>query len=282
MCELLQVSRSGYYAWRHRLATGPGPRQQRREQLAATVLRAHAGSDGVYGAPRITGELRAAGTVVTRKTVAKTMAALGLQGISPRPFKITTIPDPAAPARPDLVKRVFDTGHLNKVWISDITYLHTHQGWLYLAVVRDACSRRVLGWAIEDHQRADLVQTALQMALEQRGGHLTHPVVFHADRGTQYTSTQIRDYAAANNLVCSVGRTGICYDNAMAESFFATLKVEFYHRHTWLTRTAATHAVNHWIANVYNRRRRHSALNMTSPIQYELTHHHQPPAANAA
>jgi transposase InsO family protein len=246
------------------------------------VAQAHADSDGVYGAPRITGELRAAGTVVTRKTVAKTMASLGLRGVSPRPFQITTVADDHAAPRPDLVNRVFDTGALNKVWISDITYLHTHQGWLYLAVVRDACSRRALGWAIEDHQRADLVQSALQMALDQRGGSLPHQVVFHADRGTQYTSTQIHDFAAANNLVCSVGRTGVCWDNAMAESFFATLKVEFYHRHTWTTRAQAKQAVNHWIANIYNRRRRHSALGMTSPIQYELTHHHQPPAAKAA
>jgi transposase InsO family protein len=220
--------------------------------------------------------------VVTRKTVAKTMVALRLRGISPRPFKITTIPDSAAAPRPDLVNRVFDTGRLNAVWISDITYLYTHQGWLYLAAVRDACSRRVLGWAIEDHQRADLVQAALEMAIAARGGRLTRPVIFHADRGTRYTSTQIRDYATANNLVCSVGRTGICYDNAMAESFFATLKTEFYHRHTWTTRTQATHAVNHWIATIYNHRRLHSALAMTSPIQYELTYHHQPPAAKAA
>jgi putative transposase len=279
MCVLLQVSRSGYYAWRRRQRVGPGSRQVRREQLAVRVARAHADSDGVYGAPRITGELRAAGTVVTRKTVAKTMAALGLRGVSPRPFKITTIADEHAAPRPDLVNRVFDTGALDRVWISDITYLHTHQGWLYLAVVRDACSRRVLGWAIEDHQRADLVQAALQMALDQRGGRPAHPVVFHADRGTQYTSTQISDFATVNNLVCSVGRTGVCWDNAMAESFFAALKVEFYYRHTWTTHAAAKQAVNHWIANIYNRRRRHSALGMTSPIQYELTHHHAAKAA---
>ncbi|MEU4392041.1 IS3 family transposase, partial [Kribbella sp. NPDC023855] len=143
------MSRSGYYAWRRRSTAGPGPRQTRREQLAARVAQAHAASDGVYGAPRITAELRAAQVMVTRKTVAKTMASLGLRGVSPRPFTITTRRDDHAPPRPDLVNRVFDTGTLDRVWISDITYLHTHQGWLYLAVVRDACSRRVLGWAID-------------------------------------------------------------------------------------------------------------------------------------
>lgn len=279
MCELLQVSRSGFYAWRRRELAGPGPRQARQDEITAQVLAAHTASDGVYGAPRITGELRAAGTIVTRKTVAKTMASLGLQGISPRPFTITTRRDDHAAPRPDLVNRVFDTGQLDRVWISDITYLHTHQGWLYLAVVRDACSRRVLGWAIEDHQRTDLVQAALQMAIDQRGGRLARQVIFHADRGTQYTSSQLHDFATANNLVCSVGRTGVCWDNAMAESFFATLKVEFYHRRTWPTRTQAKQAVHAWIANIYNRRRRHSSLGMTSPIQYELTHHHAAKAA---
>jgi putative transposase len=282
MCGLLGVSRSGYYAWRRRELAGPGPRQQRRQLLAAKVLHAHASSDGVYGAPRITAELRAAQVTVTRKTVAKTMVSLGLQGVSPRPFKITTIPDPAAAARPDLVHRVFDTGHLDRVWISDITYLHTHQGWLYLAVVRDACSRRVLGFAIDDHQRTDLVQTALQRAIDQRGGRLPHQVIFHADRGTQYTSTQLHDFATTHNLVCSVGRTGVCWDNAMAESFFATLKTEFYYRHTWTTHTQAAQAVITWITHTYNRRRRHSALGMTSPAQYELTHHQHPTATKAA
>ncbi|MDQ1507925.1 MAG: putative transposase [Actinomycetota bacterium] len=167
-------------------------------------------------------------------------------------------------------------------WSDPYTYLHTQQGWLYLAVVRDACSRRVLGWAIEDHLRADLIEAALQMALDQRGGRLPHQVVFHADRGTQYTSTQISDFATANNLACSVGRAGVCWDNAMAESFFATLKVEFYYRHTWTTRTQAKQAVNTWIAHVYNRRRRHSALGMTSPIQFEITNHQHPTAIKAA
>jgi putative transposase len=269
MVALLGVSRSGYYAWRRRAALPPGPRAARREELKTAVLAAHADSDGVNGAPRITAGLRAAGHRVNRKTVAKIMADLHIQGISPRPWRVTTTPDPDADRHPDLVRRVFDTGRLDAVWISDITYLATGQGWLYLAVVRDACSRRVLGWAIEDHQRAELITQALAMAVTERG-HRPGRVIFHADRGSQYTSRTVRDYAAAHGLACSVGATGVCWDNAMAESFWATLKVEFYYRRTWPTRALARDEVAEWITKTYNTRRRHSALGMRTPLQFEL------------
>jgi transposase InsO family protein len=266
---LLGVSRSGYYDWRHRAAGPPGPRAARREKLRSAVLAAHQASDGVNGAPRITADLRAGGVVVNRKTVADVMVDLQIQGVSPRPWKVTTIPDPAADPHPDLVNRVFDTGRLDAVWISDITYLATGQGWLYLAVVRDACSRRVLGWAIEDHQRAGLVTDALKMAISERG-RLPEQVVFHADRGSQYTSREVVDYANDNGLVCSVGATGVCWDNAMAESFWASLKVEFYYRRTWPTKALARREVAEWITRTYNTRRRHSALGMLTPLQFEL------------
>ena len=269
MVELLGVSRSGYYDWRNRAARPPGPRAARREELKAAVLAAHQDSDGVNGAPRITADLRAGGVVVNRKTVAKVMSDLQIQGVSPRPWKVTTIPDPGAARHPDLVNRVFDTGRLDAVWISDITYLGTGEGWLYLAVVRDACSRRVLGWAIEDHQRASLVTDALKMAISERG-HLPEQVVFHADRGSQYTSREVLDCATDNKLVCSVGATGVCWDNAMAESFWATLKVEFYYRRTWPTKALAKREVPQWITRTYNARRRHSALGMRTPLQFEL------------
>lgn len=269
MVDLLGVSRSGYYDWRHRAAGPPGPRAARREELKAAVLAAHQASDGVNGAPRITADLRAAGMVVNRKTIADIMACLQIQGVSPRPWKVTTVPDPDADPHPDLVNRVFDTGRLDAVWISDITYLATAQGWLYLAVVRDACSRRVLGWAIEDHQRASLVTEALKMAISERG-RLPDQVVFHADRGSQYTSREVVDYATDNGLVCSVGATGVCWDNAMAESFWATLKVEFYYRRTWPTKALARREVPEWITRTYNTRRRHSALGMLTPLQFEL------------
>lgn len=269
MVRLLGVSRSGFYGWRERAAGPPSPRAARHEELAAAVVAAHEASDGVNGAPRITADLRDAGWVVSRKTVARIMAAAGIQGVSPRPWKVTTRPDEHAEPHPDLVNRVFDTGRLDAVWISDITYLATSEGWLYLAVVRDACSRRVLGWAIEDHQRASLITSALRMATRSRG-QLPEKVIFHADRGSQYTSREVVDYATDNGLVCSVGAAGVCWDNAMAESFWATLKVEYYYRHTWPTKAIAKHGVIDWISNVYNYRRRHSALGMLTPLQFEL------------
>jgi transposase InsO family protein len=278
MTELLGVSRSGFYDWRRRVQEPPGPREQRRQELESAIVAAHRASDGVNGAPRVTADLRAAGHAVTRKTVAKLMRGLGIQGISPRPWKVTTRPDPDADPLPDLVNRVFDTGRLDTVWISDITYLATGQGWLYLAVVRDACSRRVLGWAIEDHLRADLVTTALSMALDLRGAR-PDTVIFHADRGSQYTSQQVTTFAHDNDLACSAGATGVCWDNAMAESFWATLKVEFYYRRTWPTKSQARRKVARWITQVYNARRRHSALGMRTPLEFELRMQREPALA---
>jgi transposase InsO family protein len=270
MLGLLEVPKSTFYDWWRGQAEPPSPRAQRREELAAAVVAAHADSDGVNGAPRIHADLKAAGHVVARKTVAKIMADLRIQGVSPRPWRVTTVPDAAAAPLPDLVERGFDTGELDRVWISDITYLHTGQGWLYLCAVRDACSRRVLGFALAEHQRAELVTTALAMAIQTRGGR-ADGVIFHADRGSQFTSREVTEFAAANGLRCSVGATGICWDNAMAESFWATLKVEYYYRHTWPTKAAAVRGVSAWITEVYNSRRRHSALGMRTPLQFELT-----------
>jgi transposase InsO family protein len=277
MCALLGVSRSGFYAWRQRRDRLPTPRAARREAVAAAVVQAHRESDRVYGAPRITAELRDQGLQVTRKTVAKVMAALGIQGVSPRPWRVTTQVDARAGGHPDLVGGVFDAGCVDRVWVSDITYLATGQGWLYLAAVRDGCSRRVLGYALADHLRAELVRDAVQNAVQLRG-RLPERVVFHADRGTQYTSALVVDFAATHNLACSVGRTGVCWDNAMAESFWASLKVEHYYRHTWPTRAEAIAGVVAYI-DWYNTRRRHSALGMRSPLQFEL---HHPTAATAA
>lgn len=278
MLRLLGVSRSGYYDWLARERRPPGPRAQRREQLAAAVVQAHQASDRVNGAPRITADLRALGHQVSRKTVAKIMRGLGIQGISPRPWRITTVPNDAAEPHPDLVNRVFDTGRLDAVWISDITYLATGQGWLYLCVVRDGCSRRVLGWAIEDHLRAELVTDALAMAVALRGSR-PGKVVFHADRGAQYTSKEVAAFARTHRLSCSVGATGVCWDNAMAESFWATLKVEFYYRRSWPTKALAKREVATWITQTYNARRRHSALGMISPLEFELQIQREPQLA---
>ena len=171
-------------------------------------------------------------------------------------------------AIPDLVQRRFDQGALNVVWTSDITYLATGQGWLYLCAVRDGCSRRVLGYAFADNLHTDLVESALRRAVTFRDGD-TSRVIFHADRGCQYTSTQLAEVAAKLDVRLSVGRTGVCWDNAQQESFWSTLKTEHYHRHAYATRAEAIHAVSTWIENVYNRRRRHSALGQISPVAFE-------------
>lgn len=193
----------------------------------------------------------------------------GIVGISPRGWTpVTTVPGLPAATIPDLVGRKFDHGRLNRVWTSDITYLPTGEGRLYLCAVRDGCSRRVLGRAIDDHLRADLVDQALTMAVVLRGV-LPDKVIFHADRGTQYTSAQIADLCAGLGLLQSVGRTRVCWDNAAAESFWSTLKTEFYNRRSWPTKAAARLAVGRWIEERYNRRRRHSALAMMTPVQSE-------------
>ena len=268
MARLLEVSRSGFYAW---LTREPSARALRAERIEAKIAWFHGESDEVSGSPRILVDLREDGEIISRKTVAKTMRRLGLRGICPRRWRTTTIVDHADAYPPDAANRAWDTGVLNRIWVGDITYLRTWQGWLYLATVIDAHSRRVIGWAIAEHMRTDLVEQALQMAITLRGELPAH-VVFHADRGTQYASAQITAFAAANGITRSMGRTGVCWDNAMAESFFATLKTEFYYRRVWPTKTRARREVGAWIENRYNRRRRHSAIGQISPVNFEMQH----------
>jgi putative transposase len=278
MARLLEVSRSGFYAW---LTRAPSARALRAERIEAKIAWFHGESDEVSGAPRILVDLREDGEVISRKTVAKLMRRRGLRGICPKKWRTTTVVDHADAYPPDAVARAWDTGTLNRIWVGDITYLRTWQGWLYLATVIDAHSRRVIGWAIDEHMRADLVEQALQMAITLRGT-LPSKVVFHADRGTQYASAQIATFAAANGITRSMGRTGVCWDNAMAESFFATLKTEFYHRRVWPTQARAKTEVGAWIEDRYNRRRRHSALGQISPVQFELQHFNHPAADHQA
>jgi putative transposase len=271
MARLLEVSRSGYYAWAARVVAGPSPAQLRREKLTVKIRQFYLDSDTVYGSPRILADLRDDGETVSAKTVAKLMRVNGIAGISPRKFTPpTTVPGPDPHQLPDLVERHFDRGRLNAVWTSDITYLGTDEGWLYLCAVRDGCSRRVLGWSIEDHLRTDLVEAALRMAVTLRG-QLPDRVIFHADRGCQYTSAQLAQVATEMGLSQSVGRTGVCWDNACTESFWSTLKTEYYDRHHWATKAQAKQRVGAWIEDRYNRRRRHSSIQMLSPVQFEQT-----------
>jgi transposase InsO family protein len=278
MARLLGVSRSGYYAWSRR---GPSKRAVRMMRIEQKISWFHGDSDEVSGAPRILTDLREDGETISRKTVAKTMRKLGLRGICPKRWKTTTLTDANDTYPTDAVNRAWDTGVLDAVWVGDITYLRTWEGWLYLATVIDACSRRVIGWAIADHMRADLVEDSLKMAIALRGDRPDR-VVFHADRGTQYASDQITRFAAVNEITRSMGRTGVCWDNAMAESFFATLKTEFYYRRVWPTKTGARLAVGAWIEDRYNRRRRHSSIGQISPVAFEMQHSNQNAAIQEA
>ena len=273
MARLLGVSRSGFYAW---LGRKPSKRAERQEKLAEKITRSHVASNGVYGAPRILADLRDSGETISRKTVARIMADLGLQGVFPKRFKTTTLRDNSDSYPEDLALRVWDKGAVNQLWVGDLTYLRTWEGWLYLATVIDAHSRRVVGWAISETMTADLVQDALAMAVTLRRD-LPKQVVFHTDKGTQYASNQIRAWTQGHGLVRSMGATGVAWDNAMAESFFATLKTEFYYRQSWPTKTEAKLAVGRWIEETYNRNRRHSAIGQIDPVTYEMQQFNQYP-----
>lgn len=260
------------YRWAHTQASrerGEDNRQNFLDQLDKRIHDIWEESDEVYGAPRITAELVEEGIFINRKTVAKRMRMMGIEGISPRAFvPITTIRSKHKSVLPDLVKRLFDHGQLNRVWMSDITYLRTGEGWLYMCAIRDGHSRRVLGWAMDSVQDSHLVERALRMAHTLRG-EIPDGLVFHADRGTQFTSEQLWQVCQGLGIAQSAGRTGVCFDNAMSESFWSTLKTEFYNRKKWSTRDEARKAVARWIEIVYNRRRRHSAIGMVSPVDFE-------------
>jgi transposase InsO family protein len=266
-CELLEVSRAAYYA--HRAGT-PSARQQTDEQLTEHIRTAHQASKGRYGAPRIHAQLRRQGHRHGRKRIARLMRAAGLHGRTPRRFKRTTIADPAAAARADLIRRDFsvDTAAVNRRWCGDITYIPTWEGWLYLATVIDIASRRVVGFALADHLRTGLVADALTNAVAARDP--APGVIFHADRGCQYTSSEYALLAGDLEVALSTGRTGQCWDNALAESFFASLKGECLDLQPWPTRAAARRATVDYIA-WFNGTRLHSALGYLTPDEFETT-----------
>ncbi len=263
MCRVLAVSASGYHAWCRRPTS-------RREVDDATVLaqirRWHHRSRGTYGAPRLHRDLRAAGTRVGRKRVARLMKRAGLQGVSRRKWPVTTIRAEHMRPAPDLVQRQFVATGPNQLWVADITYIPTWAGVLYLAVVLDAWSRRIVGWAMETHLRTSLVLAALEMAVRQRQ---PAGVVHHSDQGCQYTSIEFGRRCREAGVRPSMGSVGDCFDNAMCESFFATLECELLDRITLKTPAAGRLAVFDFIEGWYNPTRRHSALDYLSPVQFE-------------
>ncbi len=267
-CQLLEVSRSAYYAHR----AGPSRHAQEDAELTQRIIAVHDASGGIYGAPRVHAELRDQGQRRSRKRVARLMRAAGRRGRAPKRWRTTTIPDPAGAAiRPDLVGRDFRVApeQVNTRWCGDITYINTWEGWLYLATVIDLASRRVVGWAVADNLRTDLVAKALTNAVVTRRPAAS--VIFHSDRGCQYTSGQYARLADQLGVRLSVGRRGQCWDNAVAESFFATIKAELLDRRAWPTRAMAEKAIFEWIEGWYNTRRRHSTLGYLSPAVYEAT-----------
>lgn len=276
-CELLEVSRSAFYIWHQHL---PSPRQLADDELAERIEAVYDESKGTYGWPRVHRQLRRDGVHVSRKRVARIMRQRGLIGRCRRRWTKTTISDPQV-AAVDLVKRAFGPGtiEVDRIYVGDITYIWTWEGGAYLATVIDLASRRVVGWALADHMRAELVCDALRMAIEHR--RPAPGLIFHSDRGTQYTSTEFTDLLTNHEMTQSLSRPRQCWDNAVAESFFASLKLELIDRRSWATRSQVRHAVFDYIERFFNRRRLHSSLGYLSPVEYEAKiHHHK--AAHAA
>ena len=263
MCRLLGISPSGYYAW---LGRPLSKRDLANETLLETIRSIHDRSRGTYGAPRVLAELRFLGIPGSRKRIQRLMKLAGIFGASRRKWVTTTRRDPSARAAPDLVERRFSAEGPDQLWVADITYVPTWEGFLYLSVVLDAFSRRIVGWGMATHLKTELVLEAMQMAVEQRK---PRDVIHHSDQGCQYTSIGFGLRCKEAGVRPSMGSVGDCFDNAMCESFFATLECELLDRRKFKTRAEAKMAIFEFIEGWYNPHRRHSALDYRSPIQYE-------------
>ncbi len=275
LCRVVGVSTSGFYDWQGREAAGPSAAELAEAELVAEIRSIHARSRGAYGCPRVVGKLHKQGRRVNHKRVERLMAVHGIKGRCGRRRVRTTIRDPHAQPATDLVNRDFVRDQLDALWLGDITYIPTGEGWLYLSSVLDACSRRLLGWSLADHMRTELVADALSAAVGQRGGRRRIAgVVFHSDHGSQYTSSDYRQLCERFGITQSMGSVGDSYDNAMAESFWASLKRELVDWSHFATRAEARAAVFEWI-NWYNHERLHTSLQMQSPLEFEQTHTEQ-------
>jgi putative transposase len=268
-CELLGVSTSGFYA---RASRAPSDRALSDAWLVEKIKAIHRENRGVYGSRRVTAELRLGeGVVVSRKRVQRLMRVAGLSGLTRVKRGRTTIRVPGVRVADDLVERRFRPAQPDVLWVADITYLRTWEGWVYLAAVQDAYSRRIVGWSMADHMRAQLVVDALQMALHRR--RPDPGLVCHSDQGSQFVSLAFGQKARDAGIAVSMGSKGDCFDNAVAESFFATLKKELVHRRSWPTRRELISEVFEFIEGFYNTTRRHSTLGYLSPAQFEKIAH---------
>lgn len=267
MCRVLGVSKAGYYAWGKR---PPSARARADQGLTIAIRAVHQRSRGTYGSPRVHADLRAQGMRVSAKRVARVMRAAGVRAKQRRRFRVTTDSRHGEPVAPNVLDRQFgvaQVGAADRVWAGDITYVATREGWLYLAVVLDLASRRVIGWAMRHTLERALTLDALRMAV----GHRQPPagVLHHSDRGSQYACGDYQALLTQHGMRCSMSRKGDCWDNAVVESFFATLKAELVDDADWATREEARTALFAYIEGWYNRQRRHSSLGYRSPVQYE-------------
>jgi len=264
MCQVLQVSTSGFHAWRKRVRSSRAKEDQR---LGTQIVAIHRRSRGTYGSPRIHEELKAHACAVGRKRVARLMRTQGITARLPRRYRRTTDSHHDRAVADNVLNRSFTVDRPDLAWVTDLTYIWTWEGWVYLAVVVDLFSRRIVGWSMAEHMRTELVLDALTMALGHRGpeGALVH----HSDRGSQYASDAYRKALRDHGITCSMSRKGDCWDNAVVESFFGTLKTELIHRHSWPSRRQVQLAVAEYIELFYNRQRRHSFLGYRSPAEFE-------------
>jgi len=265
MCDALSVSPSGYYAWR---SWADSPRKIANRELLGNIQRVHAHHRERYGAPRIHAELRAEGQTVSRKRIERVMRQHGIRARAPRRYRVcTTDSKHSLPVAPNLLDRNFVADRPNQVWLADITYIATGEGWLYLAMILDLFTRKVVGWAMRDHMRAELTIAALTMAIQRRrpGAGLIH----HSDRGSQYAAGDYRDIIRGATIIQSMSRKGNCWDNAPMESFFGTLKTELVHQREYPDRDAARRDLFAYIEGYYNRQRIHSAIGYITPEQAE-------------
>lgn len=277
-CEVAEVSRQAFWDWRSKEAAGPTDAEVAEAELVAEIREIHDEFDGTYGEPRVTPELVRRGRRVNHKRVERLMRINGIVGVF-KPAKVrTTIPAEDAPPLPDLIGRRFDPGKPDVAWVGDITYLPTGEGWLYVASVLDLGSRRFLGYSMADHMRTELVADALTMAAGARAGATTG-IIFHGDRGAQYMSGAYHQLITHLGMVQSVGRTGQCWDNSVAEAAWSSLKRELVARYRFPDRATARRAIFAWI-NRYNHRRLHSSLGYIPPIEWE--NNYRQPQANAA
>ena len=277
LCRVMQVSRSGFYAWRQRPKSA---RQQQNEALTEQIRAAYHESKETYGSPRVFEELKEQGVACSQKRVARLMHAANLSAVLPKRFVVTTDSDHEMPIAENLLARTFEVETPDTRWTADITYIWTGQGWLYLAILLDLFSRRIVGWAMAATIERSLVMSALEMAT--RGRKPDPDLICHSDRGSQYASGDYQKQLQAAGIVCSMSRRGNCWDNAPTESFFASLKKEMVYRTQFATREQARSAIFSWIEVWYNRKRRHSTLGYLSPEAFERKYQQQQADALAA